>query len=63
MSKDHVIVSNVAGGHLLTCIHCGATMKVPLPMEWQKWKTVTRRFQKQHRDCPAPADGEEIHPE
>lgn len=53
--KDHVTVSNVAGGHLLTCVHCGATLKVALPMAFDEWKAVTGRFQKAHRDCP-PAD-------
>lgn len=45
--KDHV-----TGGHLLTCAHCGATLKVPLPMAFDEWKAVTGRFQKGHRDCP-----------
>lgn len=55
MAKDHVTVSNVAGGHLLTCTHCGQTETVALPMEWRKWKIVTGRFQKQHRHCLPPA--------
>ena len=57
MAEDHVTVSNVAGGHLLTCAHCGQTETVALPMEWRKWSAVTRRFQKQHRTCPPPTDG------
>ena len=50
--KDHVTVSNVAGGHLLTCTHCGATQIVPLPMAVEEWKTITGRFQKRHKGCP-----------
>lgn len=50
--KDRVIVSNVAGGHLLTGVHCGATLKVPLPMAFDEWKAVTGRFQEAHRECP-----------
>lgn len=50
--KDRVTISNVAGGHLLTCTHCGATLKVPLPMAFDEWKAVTGRFQKAHKGYP-----------
>lgn len=60
MTKDCVLISNIDGGHLMTCVHCGAKKTVALPMDYQIWKKETRAFQKAHRACPAPVTTGEV---